>query len=170
MSLPKDFWIGLAMLVSAACYWLGAEDIPISPLDGAVNASAMPKMLAVALGLLALMLMAQAFFKWQQANQQAAQDNATSQGQEGSGQRWHEHRRALGLIGIGAAYLVLLPVLGYWIGVALLIAVTAIYMGARPSLRLGALSLALATCFYLLFVQLLHIQLPAGLLGSLLFK
>lgn len=165
MSLPRDFWIGLVVLAGAVLYWLGAEDIPISPLDGAVNASAMPKMLAMVLGLLAVLLMTQSMLKRHRTTKQTSSGDQAED--KAARTNWSQHGRALGLVGIGAAYLVVLPVLGYWIGVALLLGATALYMGATFGLRLMAMCLALATCFYLLFVKLLHIQLPVGLIGSL---
>jgi hypothetical protein len=44
------------MLAGSALYWREADSIPISPLDGEVNAAAVPKMLATILGVLAVLL------------------------------------------------------------------------------------------------------------------
>ena len=58
--MPKDFWVGLVILLGAALYWSGAASIPISALDGEINAAAVPRMLALALADLAGILMVKA--------------------------------------------------------------------------------------------------------------
>ena len=58
--MPRDFWVGLVILLGAALYWLGAASIPISALDGEINAAAVPRMLALALAVLAVILMVKA--------------------------------------------------------------------------------------------------------------
>lgn len=159
------------MLVLAVLYWLEADTIPISPLDGEVNAAAMPKMLAVALAFLSVLLGIQAMVQFVRARNeghgQAA--NASSASAKDKAAGWREHARALGLIALGSAFIALLPVLGYLISVALLIASVALYMGQRKSWQLLAVTLGVALCFQLLFVQVLHIQLPSGLLAHLSF-
>ena len=59
----RDCWIGLAIMLLAAIYWLEADKIRISPLDGPVNASGLPKSLAYALGGLALVLVARSLIE-----------------------------------------------------------------------------------------------------------
>jgi hypothetical protein len=73
-----------------------------------------------------------------------------------------ENMRALGLILIGGVYLLLLPFLGYFLCVALLVVAVARYMGEPYGLRLALTSLGLALAFQLIFVQFLRIQLPIG--------
>jgi hypothetical protein len=73
-----------------------------------------------------------------------------------------ENMRALGLILIGGVYLLLLPFLGYFLCVALLVVAVARYMGEPYGLRLALTSLGLALAFQFLFVQFLRIQLPLG--------
>jgi hypothetical protein len=78
------------------------------------------------------------------------------------------HLRAIGMILIGGGYLVLVPYLGYMLTVGLLLLTVAIYNGKRPSpglLLFGALG---SIGFYLLFVQLLDVPLPAGFWPSLI--
>ena len=151
------------MLVLAAVYWLGADSIPISPLDGAVNASALPKMLATALGLLALVLIAKTLlaFDWRSLS-----TPGLSEGQS-KGPTFANHLRAMGLVGIGVVYLLALNHLGYFLCVALLVIAVARYCGEPISPRLLLLGLGLAVVFQLFFVQLLHIQLPAGIFSGL---
>ncbi len=172
--LSKDFWVGLVMLAGSAIYWMGAGSIPISPLDGEVNAAAMPRFLAAVLALLSVLLMIRALLIPPKAS---PADSASTPAEPSQSEppapgksRMHEHMRAAGLIVIGALYLVVLPYLGYLLSVALLVGAVSVYMGERPSLKLVFIAIGLAVVYQLFFVQLLHIQLPAGFLGPIALK
>jgi hypothetical protein len=70
----------------------------------------------------------------------------------------------LGLLGIAAAYIVVAPLVGYGVALALMIAAVAMYEGMRPSWRMAVVAAAGALAFWLLFVQLLGVEQPTGLL------
>ncbi len=173
--LSKDFWVGLVMLAGSAIYWMGAGSIPISPLDGEVNAAAMPKFLAVVLAVLSLILMLKAVLirpldqKSEATDQEAAPEVQESQQTTPGQSRLYQHLRASGLIMIGIGYMLILPYLGYLLSIALLLIAIALYMGEKLTGRLLMISAGLAVGFQLFFVQLLHIQLPYGILGQLKF-
>ena len=158
------------MLAGSALYWREADSIPISPLDGEVNAAAVPKMLATILGVLAVLLVIKTLLTAYR-NKRPALSGEKTEPVEGATKetRWGEHARALGLAVIGGLYVALLPVLGYLISVALLIAAIALYMGATFGVRFLGVIIGAAVCFQLLFVQVLHIQLPAGILAQFHF-
>jgi hypothetical protein len=158
--MPRDFWVGLAILLGAALYWLGAAAIPISALDGEINAAAVPRMLALALAVLAVILMVKALIDARNLAVTAA-ENEVSEREERL-PKLSENMRALGLILIGGVYLLLLPFLGYFLCVTLLVVAVARYMGEPYGLRLALASLGLALAFQFLFVQFLRIQLPLG--------
>ena len=158
--MPRDFWVGLVILLGAALYWFGAASIPISALDGEINAAAVPRMLALALAVLAVMLMAKALIDARNLAVTAA-ENEVSEHEERL-PALSENMRALGLILIGGVYLLLLPYLGYFLCVALLVVAVARYMGEPFAARLALTSLGLALAFQLIFVQFLRIQLPIG--------
>ena len=69
-------------------------------------------------------------------------------------------RRALGLLAIAAGYVVLAPLVGYAVALALLIASVAAYEGMTLSWRLAAVAAGGAVVFWLLFVQLLGVEQP----------
>ena len=177
--VPRDIWIGLATLVLAGAYWFGADRIPISPLDGAVNAAAMPKALAYALGALALVLIFRAVaieVITRRATAAAATEGKQkptgdtelkAAGGEDAATRYKRHLRAAGMLASGILYLVIVPYLGYMLSIALLVFTVAAYMQARPDRKLLILSGAIAVFFYLLFVRFLDIPLPAGFWQSL---
>ena len=169
--VPRDVWIGLAMLVAAVLYWRMADGIPISPLDGVVNAGAMPKALAWALGALAVLLIVRALSVEFMAASARAKPAAAGDGasDEGEGRAsLAEHLKALGIPAFALGYILLLPVLGYAVSVALLVGLVSLYGGARLDWRIPAVGAGAAACFYIVFVLLLGIPLPAGFWPSLL--
>lgn len=171
--MTRDTWIGMLILAFAVLYWIGADGIRISPLDGPVTAAGLPKVLAYALGALAVLLIlrSQALKRMAaSAPQPAPAEPSVAEAVESAGRSvtWQQHLRAVGMLGLGVGYLVIVPYLGYTLSIMLLLLTAALYIGAR----FGAKTLAFAgiggVLFYLLFVQFLHIPLPAGLWASLL--
>lgn len=74
--------------------------------------------------------------------------------------------RALGTLAIGASYVALVNVLGYWLSLALLVPAMARYQGAAANRRMLLIAMAGATTFWLLFVWLLGIPMPRPWLPS----
>ena len=79
---------------------------------------------------------------------------------------WASHRLALYLLGVLAAYVLVLPVAGYWVSVALLIGAVSALVGARDVKVIAACSVLGASGLYALFSLLLNIRMPAGLWPS----
>lgn len=157
--MPRDTWIGLAMLAVAALYWLGADRIRVSALDGPVGAAGLPKALAYALAVLAVILIARSLaLKWAEAGEPAAP--STPEARAASTRR---HLRAIGMLALGIVYLLIVPYAGYVLSIMILMAAVAFYNGAAPSPRLAVTVVVGAVVFYLLFVRFLGIPLPAGL-------
>ena len=73
--------------------------------------------------------------------------------------------RAAGTLTIGAGYVLLVNVLGYWLSLALLLPAMAAYQGEPIGQRLALISIAGATVFWVLFVWLLGIPMPQPWLG-----
>lgn len=166
--VPRDIWIGLVALVVAALYWWGADGIPISPLDGAVNAAAMPQALAYALAGLAVVLILRAIsiqLMTRRAIQQAAPEpaEAVREGEESeTPPSRFKHLRAMGMLAIGLVYLLLIPYLGYLVSVALLVFAVSLYMKAPLSRKTLAVAVGSGVFFYFMFVRFLDIPLPPG--------
>lgn len=171
--VPRDVWLGLGGIVFAGAYWWSADGIPISPLDGAVNAAMIPKTLAyLMIGFCAIM-MARALaieVLFLRAARAARTQTVPERPREAGAYYFslQQHLKAAGVIGIGIAYLLALPWLGYVLSVILLILAMSIYIGAKASLYTAGVAVVIATVFYGLFVQILGIPLPAGFLPSLL--
>jgi hypothetical protein len=140
---------------------LGADAIPKSRLGGTVGADGLPKMLAVVLAILSAGLIVQTLLTARVAGPAAASAG------EGRGHR-SVHLRALGMVAIGAVYIAMVPYLGYFVSVALLLLGVALYNGKRPSRGLVLFGILGAAFFYVLFVQVLDVPLPPGIWPKLI--
>ena len=159
--------VSLALFVLAIAYWFMADAIPASRLAGKVGADGLPKLLGVALGGLSLLLAAQTLLEMRRDRATAAPVAKAAQ-EEKSEKPKGGHLRALGLVGIGVVYLLLLPHLGYLVSSMLLLGAVSIYAGLKPSLKALMFAVIGGIAFYLIFVKLLQIPLPAGFWPSLL--
>ncbi|MDH5749373.1 MAG: tripartite tricarboxylate transporter TctB family protein [Rhodospirillales bacterium] len=159
--MPRDAVIGFVVFVFSAFYWLEADDIPISPLDGGVGADGLPKALALTLGTLSLLLVIRSLTaRFSGVVESADQEPART--------RWRPHLRAIGMLVIGVGYLFIVPYLGYVLSVLLLMLSTAVYNGKKPSVGLLAIAVSGAVFYYLLFVIFLGIPMPPGFWPGLL--
>jgi putative tricarboxylic transport membrane protein len=154
--VTRDTGIALGLLFVAGLYWLGADRIRISRLEGVVGAQAVPKGLAVSLAILALLLIAQDLWRGRRAA-------ATAIGQKPDAGGSNAHLRAAGMLLIGVGYLVVVGTIGYLPAVALLVLATARYIGQPWSAQLIALAIGGALVYDLIFVWLLGIPLPPGI-------
>lgn len=167
--IPRDVWVGLGAIALSAWYWREADSIPISPLDGAVNAAVIPKALAWAMVGFSVILILRALAveaMYVRAARQAARP-APRPEDEGRDFTPAQHLKAAGVLAIGIGYLLILPWLGYVPSMALLVGATSIYIGARAGAYSAGVAVAVAVAYDLLFVRLLDIPLPAGFWPSL---
>lgn len=156
--MPRDTAVGLGLIVLAGLYWLGADQIRVSRLEGIVGAQVVPKGLAVTLLILSALLIVQDLWWRRRAQAEVPAGPATEQ-PKGTG----AHARALGMLLIGAAYLGVVGFIGYLPAIALLILATALYTGRPWSFQLGLIAVSGAVLYYLVFVRLLGIPLPPGI-------
>jgi putative tricarboxylic transport membrane protein len=154
--VTRDAGVGLGLLLLGGLYWLGADQIRISKLEGIVGAQAVPKGLAVSLAILAALLIAQDLWRARRAA-------AAVRGKDGEAGGTEPHLRAAGMLLIGMGYLVLVNTIGYVPAVALLVLAAARFMGRPWSAELVMLALGGALLYYLLFARLLGIPLPPGI-------
>jgi putative tricarboxylic transport membrane protein len=154
--VTRDSAIAVGLIAIAGLYWLGADRIKVSRLEGIVGAQAVPKGLAVCLAILSALLIAQDVWRGRRAA-----SAGVVEADEVSGS--YAHLRALGMMLIGVGYLALVGTIGYVPAVALLVVATALYLGESWSARLMVLAIGLALLYYLIFVRLLGIPLPPGI-------
>ena len=153
MRLSKDGTFGALGIVVAALYWWEANDIQRSFLTDETGADGVPKMLAVALGVLGALVLIRDLASpvWQAAEKTAG----------------HPHRRALGLLAVAVLYAALFVPLGYLAATALFIATAAAYAGQRRYWRLGAAAIIGSLALWLIFDRVFGVALPWGVWSRL---
>lgn len=147
---------GFVALALAIAYYAAAAELPESFLSDGVGADGLPKLLAVALGVLG-------FF----AGLRAVLARKAPAGASAEGGGFAAHARGLGMMALGAAYAALTPALGYMAGTSVFLFVVAVYSGQRPTLRLAAISIAGGLALWIVFVKLLGVAMPSGMLAPL---
>ncbi len=148
MKLSGDAVLGIASVVLASAYFAEASAIPQSLLADAVGADGVPRLLAFGLGATGLALAGRGI-----ARPVAGKDDAPP----------GALLRAAGLLAILVVYLLLVPVAGYAISIAALIAAVAWYAGARPGATMAAAAIGGAALFWFMFGVLLGIPMPSGM-------
>jgi putative tricarboxylic transport membrane protein len=151
--------LGALLSISYLLYARGIED---SLLADGVGANGVPTGVGVVLLLASLALFCKS---WAGSNSVAEQDGAA-----GEGAARHPHRMALGLLGILAAYVALLPYLGYVVCIGLLVGSVAWLAGARKRLSVLACMLIAGPALWMLFDWALEIRMPVGLWPKFLGK
>ncbi|MBX7201237.1 MAG: tripartite tricarboxylate transporter TctB family protein [Rhodospirillaceae bacterium] len=150
MTLSKDAVLGLIALALAGAYYAGATQIQASLLSDAVGADGVPRVLAWGMAAVGAGLLLRGLV-WRRKTEE---DDETLP--------LRHHVRALALLGMLIAYLVLTPVLGYPVTVALLLGSVSWFAGARPGTALAATALLGAGFFWVMFTWALGIPMPAG--------
>jgi hypothetical protein len=90
--------------------------------------------------------------------------SAPSQAQKDEHAATHPHLRALGLLAIVAGTVLAAPTIGYPLWIALLTGIVARYSGMPASRNLVLIAIAAGIGFWVLFVPVLGIAMPGGLL------
>jgi putative tricarboxylic transport membrane protein len=149
----KDILVGVALIILAVIYWLGADALPKSILGGGIGADALPKLLGIALGILSLALVLQTIFAGRAGSDGAVKDQPFD---------YRTHLRALGLLCIGIGYVVLVETIGYIPAIAYLLGAVALYVGGASRRMVVAFAVIGALFFWTLFVGILDIRQPKG--------
>lgn len=142
----------LGMLVSAS-YVAYARQIEDGLLADEVGAAGVP----TAVGLLMMLAAAALLLKSSRRSASPASQGAAATTD------WTAHKLALSLLAVLVGYVLVLPVAGYGVSVALLIAAVSALVGARDRKVILACSVLGALGLYALFTLLLKIRMPAGL-------
>ena len=146
---------GLGMLLAAG-YIVNAQSIEDSLLADAVGAAGVPTGVGVVLLIASLFLFVKSF------KSKASMLNETEEEPTEGGSQ-HPHAMALGLLLILAAYVFLLPILGYVLSVGLLVGAAAWFAGARRYTSLVLCAVLAGPVLWFVFDWTLEIRLPVGL-------
>lgn len=158
--MKADLIGGLVLLALAAAYFAATETIPASSLDDTFGPRGLPIYLAGLLAILALVLVVRALIGLRTKRADALANDE----EEGNGDYTSTLRRAFGFLLIGAGYLLLLPILGYPLAIAAMIAAVALFEGAARDWRVPAVAIGGGIGFWLLFNGLLGVAQPMGVL------
>jgi putative tricarboxylic transport membrane protein len=158
--MNKDLIGGLVLLAVAGIYYWAIGSIAQSSLSDEVGATGLPTILAYALFGIALLLAIRGFL----ATMRAPETDGDDDDEETA-----SFPRAFGFLLFGAAYVLILPYLGYVVSVALLLVGIALYEGAARDWKVPAVAAGGALFFWAAFVKLLGVHQPVGtLFGGLL--
>tara|TARA_R110000772_G_scaffold152338_2_gene263096 strand:- start:176 stop:643 length:468 start_codon:yes stop_codon:yes gene_type:complete len=153
--ISKDFVAGLIAILLGSLYLYFAFKQRVSALADTVGPAGMPKVLGILMLSLGIILCIQSVVHAIKTNDSGRFE-------------WHGEGmrllRALGLLCLAISYLVLVSFLGYIISVAILLALVAAYLGAKLNLRLAFIAGAGALILWAIFVLLLNVPMPSGIL------
>ena len=149
--MARDLSCAAILLIIAASYYSVASHIGRSALADEVGPAGLPVVYALVLAIVALVLAGKAVLL-------RAVDSATGAGGPALS---FGLRRAGGVFAIGVGYVLIVPMAGYFLTLVVVIATMALYQGERASARLATIAVAGAALFWLLFVWLLGIPMPA---------
>jgi hypothetical protein len=153
--MTKDLVLGgVLLVVAAACYFVTSA-IPDSQLADAVGARGLPRIYAILLAVLALLLVVSSWRRRRVDSAKATRD-------EQADRSLQSLVRAAGMLALGVIYLIALPWAGYVVSIAALIGGTAYYQGGRLTKQLLLVAAAGALLLWIVFVMLLRIPQPPG--------
>lgn len=163
--ISRDFVGGLAAVVIGSVYLYFAYQLRMSALDDSLGPAGMPRIYGWLLVGLGLVLTAHAIVSF------AVKPAAAAGGPEPERGEWVGQGRriawAAGLLAIAAAYLLVVEAFGYLVSIALLILGAASFLGASFGARLVAIACLGAAALWALFVLILGVSMPSGLLGNI---
>lgn len=153
---------GAVLLGVAMLYWYLADQIPKSPMSGSVGADGLPKLLAICLGVLSVVLVGQSYLP-------PAQGPAAAEAEDTGDAEFTPEGfiLAMKMLAIVVAYVLILPVLGYAVSAGLLLAAVAMFFGRPFGLPVMAFAICGAVIAHLVFVTLLGVRMPIGFWPSL---
>lgn len=159
--ITRDMIGGLVAVLFATVYLYFASQIRVSSLSDSFGPQGMPLVYGWLMLLLGLVLVGQAVFSYLKSESAVRQliDTADWAGQ-GRKTLW-----AAGLMAFAIAYLGLVTSLGYLLAMVVLICGVALFLGARFTWRPVLIGVIGAVILWLIFVKLLGVAMPAGLLA-----
>jgi len=157
--MRKDLFASIGLLLIAAFYYATATTFPASTLDepGVPGPSSLPTILAAVLVVIAVTLGVRALA--------AAPARGGKSEEKEAEAPWP---RALGMLAIGASYILMASLLGYLIALFLLLVAVALYERQKPDWRPFVIAGCGALFFWFIFAFVLGVRPPEGLLFGLL--
>jgi putative tricarboxylic transport membrane protein len=127
----SDFFLGVAAIALSGAWLYVASGIQESMLSDATGPGGIPRVLGYVMAALGLLLCLRSVsFAAQAPGPTAVELEAAAEDDTPAGWKNNPHIKALALLGILAAYVVLAPYLGYMVATAVLLGAVAAYGGA----------------------------------------
>ena len=153
---------GLLSLLLGSVYLYFAYGIHRSALADTMGAGGVPRLYGWLLIGLSILLICQALWAYLRSSVKI------SWGEEWRGQGM-KSLKAAGLLCFGIVYLLIVDKLGYLLSISLLLFSVALYRGAPFGLRLVVTSIGGALFIWVIFVLVLGVHMPPGILKSISF-
>lgn len=173
--MRRNLVTGLCALLLGAGYLAMAMQLRTSALADAVGPAGVPRVLGVLMMAFGAILSVQALQAGRRAPKSAFAAAALTggaapepDGDEAETVGLAGIAKAAGLLAIAIAYLLIVKTVGYLVAVCALFCAASIYGGTKVSWRVFAISIGGALVFWILFVEILGIPLPGGILSSFL--
>jgi len=153
--LSRDFVGGMVAIALGSLYLFFSFRQRVSALADTIGPAGMPKVLGILMVSLGIILCVQAIY---QSRKSVVPASAEWDGEA------RKIFRAFGLVVVAVIYLFMLAFLGYVLSIALLLASLAFYLGAAFSWRMIIIAAAGAAMLWAIFVILLDVPMPVGIL------
>jgi putative tricarboxylic transport membrane protein len=151
--MDKDLLFAVATLVLSVAYYWMATSIPSSQLADSIGPQGLPKAYAILLAVSSLILIGRSLVRRPRERTPTATTEPTERSP-----LW----RVAGMLGIGIAYILVVPWLGYVLSIAGLLLATTYYQGGTVNRQVGLVAVSGAIFFWFLFVVLMGIPQPPG--------
>jgi hypothetical protein len=158
--MHKDIQSGLVVTAVALLYLWGLRGISETTLSDEVGPTGIPYLLGLGLAATGLLIAARGALMARKAQPAVLAAPAADDDDEADAPAW----RAMSFLGLGVVFIGAAWLAGYVAAGIVLLAATATFEGIRPSARLAALAVGGAVGFWIIFVKLLGIDLPHGVL------
>lgn len=157
--LNREITVALVVIAVAAWYFWQSTMLPTRSADP-LGPAAYPKMLAVAMILFAILHVVVSYFR----RLRLAEEEDPLQGRA----RLMGNLRIVGVVVATAAYTLLMEPLGYVISSFLYLAAIPAIVGERSVRGIAVSSILLTVVLFALFVMLLHVLVPEGILAGMM--
>lgn len=158
--MHKDIQSGLVVAAVGFLYLWGLRGISETTLSDEVGPTGIPYLLGIALALTGLLIAGRGVLVARKATPVAAAAPVQDDDDEPDAPAW----RAMSFLGLGVVFIAVAWLAGYVAAGIVLLLATATFEGIRPSARLAAFAVVGAVGFWVIFVKLLGVELPHGVL------
>ena len=150
MTRKADFSIGVGTTLLAICIYLSANQLPVVEIG--LGAGGFPKFIAIALGVMGIILAIKSFYRMRQGDQDVKKLELK------------ELINVAILAASFALYVFVVRYLGYLITTPLFFFLFMLIYGERKWIKMGIISVSFTLVVYFLFEKIFYIILPHGIL------